>query len=84
MMTLHEVLERAAELSPVSRWQLFCDVCQQRHDLSSLPHTTTGGLPRSPRYCPVCFTAFSPVSWRMWNPPFEPYPSQPSSPTATV
>lgn len=71
-MTLHEVLEKAAEMPPTERWKLFADVCGRQHDLQSLPHTTTGGIPSSPIYCPVCFTAFSPVSCRMWNPPVHP------------
>ena len=68
-MTLHEVLERAAEMDKQLRWDLSsrCD-----HDLRSLPRTATGGVPGPPYYCPVCYTAFSPVSFRPWNPPAPP------------
>lgn len=68
-MTLHEVLEKAAEMPADVRWDVFNRVCGGAHDPKALPSVTTGGVPASPRYYPLCFTAFSPVSFRMWNPP---------------
>lgn len=71
-MTLHEVLDKAAEMQPDVRWRVFQDVCGGNHDPRSLPSVSTGGHPAPPRYCPVCFTAFSPASFRMWNAPHNP------------
>ncbi|MEP7308070.1 MAG: hypothetical protein ABJA98_21420 [Acidobacteriota bacterium] len=68
-MTLHQVLERAAEMQVGERWRVFQDVCGGHHDPNALPPVTTGGVPTSPHYCPVCFTVFGPASFRMWNPP---------------
>jgi hypothetical protein len=71
-MTLHDLLERAAEIPPADRWELF--QCVRRNPRSEdLPPTTTGGIPRPPRYCPVCYTVLGPKSFRMWNPPFKPF-----------
>ena len=69
-MTLHEVLERAAEMNRMDRWHLFNACCQ--HNFKMLPRTATGGIPGPPYYCPVCMTVFSAASFRMWNPPIPP------------
>jgi hypothetical protein len=68
-MTLHEVLERAAEMEQSWRWQTFVTVCGGTHDVRTLPRTTTGGNPGPPYYCPICFTVYSAASFRMWNQP---------------
>jgi len=65
-VTLHEVLERAAEMNLADRRKLV-RLCGD-HDMGTLPRTTTGGHPGPPIYCPICFTVFSPASFRPWNP----------------
>jgi hypothetical protein len=65
-MTLHEVLERAAEMNPEDRAKLVT-ICGT-HDMRTLPRVSTGGDPGPPLYCPTCLTVFSPKSFRPWNP----------------
>jgi hypothetical protein len=65
-MTLHEVLERAAEMDPAER-RTLSELCGT-HGMAALPRTTTGGNPGPPPNCPICYTVFSPASFRPWNP----------------
>ena len=65
-MTLHEVLERAAEMNALDRRKLveMCGI----HDIAALPRTSTGVNPGPPYFCPLLHV-FSPSSLRAWNPP---------------
>jgi hypothetical protein len=53
-------------MDPTERRRLV-EMCGT-HDLAALPRTTTGGNPGPPVYCPICYTVFSPASFRPWNP----------------